>query len=358
MQNRVWAEIHASAAQHNLHVVRKLAPNAKIMAVFKADAYGHGHRFIFSVLGSAVDAIAVATMEEGVRIRQLGAKRPIICLSGLIDSSQLRLCTEHDITPTFYHAEQLQWLKAYSGQVADCWVKINTGMNRLGFELSQVNNAVKQATEHTLGEVGIMSHFANADAPNDPHNAFQLSQFIDATREFDGLRYSMANSAAVLSMPESHYDWIRPGVMLYGASPFANKTAKDLGLKAVMHLKSSVISIHKINAGERIGYGGIWTPSQTTRVGIISAGYADGYPRDVDKQAYVLIRDQQAPIIGRVSMDTLAVDLSVVQGCEFGDDVELWGEDLSVDLVAKWAGTISHELLCRVGPRVTRVDVD
>ncbi|MFT5259714.1 MAG: alanine racemase [Saprospiraceae bacterium] len=358
MQHRVWAEIHASAAKHNLAAVKKLTPSAKLMAVLKADAYGHGQQFMANTFDNGIDAIAIATIEEGVRLRELGCIQPIVCLSGLIDPTQLALCTLHNITPTFYQPEQLQWLAAYEGEIKDSWVKINTGMNRLGFEIDQVDAVVKQVTASCSGTVGIMSHFANADTPDDPHNDYQISRFTSAIKPFSDAAFSMANSAAVLKLPHSHYDWVRPGVVLYGASPFAEHTAGDLGLRAVMYLKSSLISCYSISEDDRVGYGGIWAAKDTTRIGVVSAGYADGYPRNVSDEAYVLINQQSAPIIGRVSMDTLAVDLSSLDDCKTGDDVELWGEQLSVDTVAKWAGTIGYELLCKVGQRVARINID
>lgn len=357
MQHRVWAEIHASAIRHNVQTLRQTANSANIMAVLKADAYGHGQHVVADIIREAADSIAIATLEEGERLREQGCTLPIVCLSGLIDAQQLDRYKYSHITPTFYHKEQLAWLEGAAEKFPAAWVKINTGMNRLGFALDEVSEAIDTVQQYCDSPVALMSHFANADQPDDAHNALQLARFIKLSKSQPASACSMANSAALLSNEESHFDWVRPGVALYGASPFADRSAKSLNLQAAMQLKSSLMSIYTVNAGERIGYGGVWQAYKKTRVGIVSAGYADGYPRNICAEAYLMVSGNKAPIIGRVSMDTLAIDLSGVERCEFAQDVELWGEQLSVDTVASWAGTIGYDLLCKVGQRVPRVNI-
>ena len=223
MQHRVWAEIHADALRHNIQTLKQTTRTAKIMAVLKADAYGHGQHFVADVLKNTVDSIAIATLEEGERLRQLGCTLPIVCLSGLIDAKQLDRYSANNITPTFYHNEQLSWLSGRSAKFSAAWVKVNTGMNRLGFELQDAAAAIDTVQQYCASSVGLMSHFANADEPDDSHNQLQLSRFNALRQTQPNADCSLANSAALLSNPSSHFNWVRPGVALYGASPFSRQ---------------------------------------------------------------------------------------------------------------------------------------
>ena len=349
---RAIARIDLTALQHNLQRVRDSAPDSKVMAAIKSEGYGHGALQVANALVDA-DALAVAHYEEAMQLRWAGEQRPIVLLGGVLDQEELLGAVEHRLQVVVHDETQLQMLEALDAVFrVSVWVKLDTGMHRLGFAHEQAG-AIElrlEALEH-VDVLGWMSHFACADEPDNPLNAQQQVRFDSAVQGFDSEK-SLANSAAILSRPDSHYDWVRPGIMLYGSSPMAAGVASDHDLQAVMTLESALISVHDIPAGGSIGYGQTWTCPEDMKVGVIGIGYGDGYPRHAPSGTPVYINGKTVPTIGRVSMDMVCVDLRTLEEADVGDAVELWGRHISVDEVARAAGTISYELFCRLTSRV------
>ncbi len=350
-QYRAWAEFDRAALVNNVNRAR-LNSNAAVMAVVKANAYGHGVKFTATALAPHVDAFAIATVEEGVELRALFPDKPITCLSGFHQASHIKQLKSHRITPVVFNYTQIEWLEKGVRLARPVWLKIDTGMGRLGFRPDELQAAVWRLQKVGC-EVSLMSHFASADTPDAPQNAAQQAAFLAALGEVK--QRSFANSAALLSRPQDHYDMIRPGIMLYGSSPLVDQTAASLGLQPVMHLYAKLLDVKRLKKGQPVGYGATWQAQHDTRIGIVSIGYADGYPRSVSDQAEVAIDGKRYPVIGRVSMDTMAIQLDQDGVMPIGTAVELWGEHISIDEVAVWANTISYELLCKITPRVERI---
>lgn len=351
------ARIDLAALQYNFERIKQLAPNSRVMSVIKANAYGHGAIQVAEALQKS-DAFAVARLSDGVQLRASGIRQPIVVLEGVMSVTDLEVAAENTLSIVFHHPLQLELLKTATLQrpLSFCWLMLETGMHRLGLPVETISDALHVlSTSHNIsGNIGLMSHFANSDLVEDPRNQQQLNKLMSCAEQHD-LEVSMANSAAILSMTTSHKGWIRPGLMLYGASPFADKTASELDLKPVMLLTSNLIAIQHIEAGDQVGYGGIWTAKKAGRIGIVSIGYADGYSRQLSDVGMVVINNQKATILGRVSMDMIAVDLTNLDPVTIGDEVILWGTDLlTVDDVALAAKTISYELFCQLSERVTR----
>lgn len=348
------AVIDLNAVQHNLACVRRLAPHSKVMSVIKADAYGHGVKAIAKALADS-DAFAVARLSEGISLREQGFHQAIVLLEGVHSLAEMQLAAEHQLSPVIHQAIHIDWLRDCQ-TLPFCWLMLETGMHRLGLPQTVIREAVEQL--QTLpayaGALGLMSHFANSDLLGDVRNQNQLSAMTKLATE-TGLPVCMANSAAVLSLPESHADWVRPGLMLYGISPFADKTGHDLGLKPAMRLSSILIATQLLKAGDEVGYGGEWTAKRACRMGVISIGYGDGFSRHLSNTGQVLIRGKMLPVIGRVSMDTICVLLDDCPDAQTGDEVLLWGhEDLSVESQALRADTIPYELTTVLAGRVDR----
>jgi len=346
------ARINLQALQHNFSRVRALAPDSKIMAIIKANAYGHGLVPVAQALRGR-DAFGVACLEEAISLREAGFDRRIVLLEGLFGADDLALIHGYRLDVVIHHVSQVEMLEQdrLAGPL-DVWLKIDTGMHRLGFAPDQVA-AVSKRLERLPqpGCVRYMSHFACADEPDNPATQIQLDRFEEACAGFRGER-SLANSAAVLAWPASHCDWVRPGIMLYGSSPLPGRTAQDLGLQPVMTLATRLIAVKPCNTGAAIGYGGDWTCPEDMPVGVAAMGYGDGYPRHAAAGMPVLVSGKRCALIGRVSMDMICIDLRTQPDAKVGDEVILWGEGLPVDEVAQQAGTISYELLCGVGSRV------
>lgn len=364
---RARALIDCAALHHNLDVVRQLAPGCKIMAVVKSDAYGHGMQRITNEIATRVDAFAVATLQEGIDCR-LANPSPLIritVLSGLQQADALEVYQQHQLTPVAHTATHVEWLTKYRGAPLSLWLKLDTGMSRLGIAPQQVEKAIaKLRANESIKEIDLMSHFANADSEEDDFTTKQLDCFQQYTDQYaeqhsgqDSLERSIANSAAIMAHPKTHFQWVRPGIMLYGASPLLGRQATELNLKPVMQLESQLIAIKEVAAGQPIGYGGTFVASSTMRIGIVGLGYGDGYPWAIDSAAEVLIDAKRVPIVGRVAMDMLTVDLTKCETVEVGSKVVLWGDGLGVEEVANWAGTISYELLCKINARVPRIAI-
>ncbi len=352
---RAWAVIDLQALHHNISIVRKLAPHSRIIAVIKADAYGHGLPAITESICRQVDGFAVATLSEGILCRQVQDCRPIVVLSEFWRASQLADFERYDMQPVIHGRQQAGWLQAWSGKPLTVWVKCDTGMNRLGIPGRQLAKicASLQALE-SIQTVRVMSHLANADIPDDRYTDRQLETFESAC---SSLRYekSLANSAGIMRWKDTRKDWIRPGLMLYGVSPFMDWETDNVDLRPVMQLKARLISVKPVDENQPIGYGGFYRTRRPSRIGIAALGYGDGYPRNVDAGGCVLIHGRRAPVAGRVSMDMIAVDVTDHETAEVGDEVTLWGDGLPVEEVAGWAQTIPYELLSKVTPRIPRI---
>jgi alanine racemase len=350
----VSATIDSNALRHNLNVVRQWAPKARVMAVIKANAYGHGLVAVARALDSA-DAFAVARVDEGLTLRAAGIKTPTVLLEGVFDGEQLHAAAAAGFQLVVHAQEQIELLrKAAAGTSFKVWLKLDSGMNRLGFKGEQF--AAAHAALSALGAVqvpvNLFTHLASADAPDDSTTADQLARFDAATRFLPGER-SIANSAGMLSFSEAQADWVRPGLLLYGVSPIEGAIGADYGLKPVMTLQAQVIALKDLMVGERVGYGGRWTASRPTRLAVAAVGYGDGYPRSLGTGAPVLVNGERAGLVGRVSMDMIGIDVTDLRRAPaLGDPVVLWGVGLPVEEIAVWADTIPYELLCGISQRV------
>jgi alanine racemase len=350
----VSATIDTGALRQNLSVVRQWAPKSRVMAVIKANAYGHGLVAVARALESA-DAFAVARVDEGLMLRAAGIATPTVLLEGVFDRGQLDAAADAGFELVVHTAEQIELLReAMPRATFKVWLKLDSGMNRLGFKGGEFDAAHKALS--VLGSVrapvNLFTHLASADDPELPTTADQLALFAAATRSLPGER-SIANSAGMLSYSEAQADWVRPGLLLYGVSPIAGAIGADYGLKAVMTLRSHVIAVKDLVPGERVGYGGAWTAARPTRLAVAAVGYGDGYPRSLDAGTPVLVNGERAPLAGRVSMDMIGIDVTDLrQAPRLGDPVVLWGEGLPVEEIAVWANTIPYELLCGISQRV------
>jgi alanine racemase len=352
MPRPIAARIDLSALEHNLQVARRNT-SARVMAVIKADAYGHGLLRCAEALRPA-DGLAVLDIGDALRLRGTGYRQTILMLEGCFTPDDLPLMVEHDLACVIHSPHQLAMLDACPNRKAiSAWLKVNTGMNRLGFPLNEVAAVMEKLKSHpAVRDITLMTHFASADG--EPGVSAELERFNQVAAPYRVAR-SLANSAALLRHLQTHGDWVRPGIMLYGASPFENISAEKLGLKPVMTLTSEIIAAHELKAGECIGYGASFCADSTMRIGTVACGYADGYPRHASTGTPALVDGQRTRTLGRVSMDMLCVDLNHIPQADVGSKVTLWGKGLSVDEVARAAGTIGYELLCAVAARVPRI---
>jgi len=351
------AVLNTGALQHNLGIVRQYAPAAKISAVIKANAYGHG--LLRTARGlQNVDALAVARVEEGVSLRNADIAKRIIVLEGFTCSDELTALLHYQLEAVVHCQQQLQMLEQQALQNRlRVWLKLDTGMNRLGFKTAEfaAGYARLMTTPGIEKPVNIMTHLANADNVQDGKTQQQLALFRQSAADLPG-ESSIANSAGILAWPMSIAEWVRPGIMLFGVSPFAANIGADFGLQPVMNLYSRLIAVKSIARGESVGYGGQWLSAKATRLGIVAIGYGDGYPRQVASGTPVLVKGVRVPLVGRVSMDMISVDLTAVPEAKSGDPVTLWGEGLAVEEIARHAGTIPYTLLCGITQRVKIVE--
>ncbi len=352
------AVIDLAALHHNLERVRAAAPGSRILAVVKANAYGHGLLRIAKALEGAADALAVARVGEGLSLRRAGIACPIVVLEGGAGPRELDLAVAHRLELVVHHPAQLAQLQQYkAGTPLVCWLKIDTGMHRLGFSPASAVAAYQAlaACRAVSGRPRLMTHFANADDPADPATSAQWRCFQELTAVLDA-EASAANSGAILGWPETHAEWVRPGIMLYGVSPFLKGRAEACGLRPVMSLQSRLIAVNGYRKGDAIGYGGSWVCPEDMVVGVLSIGYGDGYPRHVPPGTPVLLKGRRVPLIGRVSMDMITLDLRGLPDAQVGDPAVLWGAGLPVEEIAAAAGTIPYQLLCGVTARVDFVE--
>jgi alanine racemase len=350
MPRPIRATISAGALAHNLRAARALAGQAKLWAVVKANGYGHGLERTARAL-EAADGFAVLDFQEAARLRLAKVEKPILMLEGIFESQDIALLGKYSLTPVIHHAEQVEMLRrSPPAAPIDVYVKVNSGMNRLGFTVDNLRASVHALREMPqVRQLTMMSHFADADGASGIRA--QLDWFGELTKDFPAPR-SLANSAALIRFPEARGDWARPGIMLYGCSPFSDQSAETLGLRPAMTLSSEIIATQHLQPGERIGYGFSYEAVGEMTIGIVACGYADGYPRHAPAGTPVLVGGQRARIVGRVSMDMITVDISDIENAYVGSPVTLWGEGLSADEVAASAGTLSYELLCALAPRV------
>jgi len=346
----IYASIDQGAFRHNLNIVRSLAPLSKVMAVVKANGYGHGLLAAAQGLAEA-EGFAVLGLEEALFLRDAGFNQTILMLEGVFQAEELQEVSHADISIVVHHNEQIAMLEnAVLERPVAVFAKMNNGMNRLGFRPEHYAQAVMRlAGCANVAQITLMTHFATAD--EHPGVDEPLKLFRQATQ---GMHYpvSLANSAAIFRHPETHAEWIRSGIMLYGASAVVGAPAQSYQLRPVMTLSSEIIAVQDILPGESVGYGNRFTAARNTRVGIVACGYADGYPRHAPNGTPVMVAGQLTQTIGRVSMDMLFVDLTDIAGSGVGSPVELWGKQLPVDMVAEKAGTIGYELLCALSSRV------
>ncbi|MBS1199324.1 MAG: alanine racemase [Proteobacteria bacterium] len=349
----VRAIVDTAALRHNLERVRATAPGSKVLAVIKANAYGHGIVPTAVALAGA-DGFAVARLEEGIALRAAGLRHRVLLLEGVFAPEQLRLAAHHDFDIMVHEPEQLALLEALpAARPYRVWLKVDTGMNRLGFKPGQVRQAIErlQACPAAAKPVTLVTHLANADDRDDAATTEQVALFERLVEGVPGER-SIANSAGLIGFPAARGGWVRPGLMLYGVSPFADGTGESLGLRPAMTLATRVIAVKQVEAGERVGYGGVWRASRPSRLAIAAGGYGDGYPRNTAAGTQVLVAGRRATLAGRVSMDMIAVDVTDLPSVSVGEEVVLWGPGVPVEDVARAAGTIPYELICGVSQRV------
>ncbi|MBU6405228.1 MAG: alanine racemase [Proteobacteria bacterium] len=357
MSRLAVASIDLAALTANLARLRALAAPARLMAVVKADGYGHGLERVARALAGA-DAFGVAAIADGQRLRAAGHAERIVVLSGPDAPGDLAELRRLDLDAVIHHPSQLEWLEAEAGGAPlRVWLKVDSGMHRLGFApqcVAEVHARLARLPQ-VHPEIVLMTHFAASDEFGNALTAQQIETFAAATRGLPGPR-SLSNSAALLGWPAARGDWVRAGGLLYGLSVVAGKTGRDHGVTPAMRLATRLIAVNQVAAGEPIGYAGSWRCPEDMPVGIAAIGYGDGYPRSAPSGTPVLLREREVALIGRVSMDLLALDLRSVPGARVGDEVVLWGPELPVEHVAAAAGTISYELTCGVTRRVLFVE--
>lgn len=359
MPRPLVATINIAALRHNLGVAKRCAPNSKVLAVVKANAYGHGLERSMRGFAEA-DGLGLIEVDNAARLRQLGWQKRIVLLEGFFDQSDLSALIEHRLDTVVHCIEQIEMLE--SAQLDDrlnVHLKINSGMNRLGFLPAACKAAYQRLRAlSTVQNISFLTHFANAeDAGNLRVSlAQQVQRFQTAVEGLPGER-CLSNSAADLMHPECAADWVRPGVMLYGGTP-ANTTAEAFGLKPAMTLGSEIIGIQHIVAGDAVGYGSSFVADKAMMIGVVACGYADGYPRHAPSGTPVVVDGIRTRMVGRVSMDMITVDLTPIAHARVGSKVVLWGNDLPIDEVANAAGTVGYELMCAIAPRVQIAECD
>jgi alanine racemase len=348
------AIVRLDAIQHNLEVARRFAPASKIMAVIKANAYGHGAIEVARALQAAVPAFAVAFFDEAVHLRDAGISQPILVLQGTTGAADVAEAAAKDFWLMLHNQQQVdRVLCSNTALPVRAWIKLDTGMHRLGLDAAELERvfAALSASANVQQDMVLCSHLACADDPGHPMTLQQVSQLRSYAAKYS-LPISIANSAAIMCWPESHADWNRPGYMLYGNSPLGSFGGDSAGLIPAMTMTSRIISMRQLAPGDGTGYGLDWVAEKPSKLGMISMGYADGYPRHAPNGTPVLVNGQCVPLAGRVSMDMISVDLTGLEHVEVGDTAELWGENLSVNEVAACAGTIAYEILAGLTGRV------
>ncbi|WP_371186821.1 alanine racemase [Thalassotalea maritima] len=352
-QHTATATIHRQALSHNYQRIKSMAPGSKVLAVLKANAYGHGLVRIAKSLPQA-DAFGVARIDEALELRQGGVVKPIVLLEGFFELDHLPILAANNLQTIVHNRQQLEALEqAQLTESIKVWLKVDTGMHRLGVEPSEFAEFYQRLKQcsNVQDNILLMSHLGCADDLQMVNTTEQVALFEQLTGHLADEK-SLANSAGICAWPHSHYQWVRPGLMLYGIDPLVANHDKTLDLQPVMTLHASLIAKRHIKAGDSVGYGATWQAKQDTCIGVVSIGYGDGYPRHAPTGTPVLVNGRKVSIVGRVSMDMITVDLGADAKDNIGDYVELWGASLNVNEVAKWATTIPYELLCNISKRV------
>jgi alanine racemase len=351
------ALIDHAALGHNLQRARTVAPHSRIWAVLKADAYGHGLERVARALSSS-DGFAVARIDEAIRLKHAGFLQPILITGGCYSLEELQLAAQHTFEVVLHQRQQVELLDSLTRQQSlICWLKVDTGMHRLGFPPEEIEAIAERLSGHAaVRQLNLMTHLANADDRADETSRRQISSF-DAIASHHFTHRSIANSAGLLGFETAHREWVRPGIMLYGVSPFAGGRGEQEALRPVMTLRSRVISVKQCRQGDPIGYGGSFRCPEAMPVAVIAAGYGDGYPRHAVNGTPVLVAGRRLPLAGRVSMDLISVDARDYPQVQVGDEAILWGTGLPVEEIAERAGTIAYELVCGVTRRVEFIDL-
>lgn len=339
---------------HNLEVIKNASKNREIMAMIKANAYGHGLRSTALRLDGKVYSFGVASVDEGLALRKVGIKGPVTLMSGAFEAEDISLASENDFELIFHNFEQINWLNNASiTKPIKAWIKVNTGMGRLGFSENlayEVHNSLSQSTK-LVKPIGIISHLACADEPINPMNQIQIDNFRNFSKDFSGPK-SLCNSAGIFIFEDDLYDIVRPGIALYGISPILGKTASEFGLKPVMTLRTGLVAVTNRDANSYIGYGSRFSCPENMPVGVIAIGYGDGYPRSARDGTPVLVNGVKCQIAGRVSMDMITIDLRNCPDAKVGDPVVLWGDGLPIEEVAKHTDNVPYDIICGVQQRV------
>ncbi len=356
MTRPLRATIDLPALRGNFAVARQRASDANLWAVIKANAYGHGLLRVAETLEDLADGFALLDLDDAVALREAGFRQPLLLLEGFFEADELPLYAAYGLTPVVHTLEQVEMLAGAALPARlPVYIKLNTGMNRLGLSAEEFHPALTALqTTSCVAAITLMTHFADADQERGIE--WQMAGFEESTRGCDD-PVSLANSAALLRFPVTCRGWARPGIMLYGSSPFPqDESAESLGLRPVMTLSSRLITVQELDAGDRVGYGGTFTADRPMRIGVVACGYADGYPRHAPSGTPMLVEGRRTRTVGRVSMDMITVDLEGIPDAGIGSPVVLWGEGLPVDEVAAAAGTVSYELLCALTPRVPIIE--
>lgn len=350
MTRPLVANIDWHALRSNINLAKQKVDQGNVMAVVKANAYGHGVKDVIDAFDD-VDAFAVSSIDEAVSLREATAK-PVVLLEGPFSRGEVDVIVGKRFSPVLHACEQVEWMVHGAAGKARVWIKLDTGMNRLGFAGGDAEHTISRLEAAGIEVIGVMSHLSNADAPADPFTDEQYDRFRKLA--IAGKHVSISNSAGILRGMSLFREYIRPGIMLYGVSPFATTSAPEIGLKPVMNLTSEVIAVRECVAGQRIGYGNETVCTSNMRIGVIACGYADGYPRQAQPGTPVLVDGRRAALIGRVCMDMMLVDITDVPDAGVGSHAVLWGKDLPVERVAACASTIANDLLSGITARVPR----
>ena len=354
MSRAATAVLSTENLLHNLAVIKQNAANTKVIAMIKANAYGHGLRSTGIRLEKHVYSLGVSSIDEALALRKVGVKAPITLVEGVFEPDELLVASCQNFHVVFHEVRQVKWLLQSALPVPlKIWLKVDSGMGRLGFypeDLDKIYQLLLKS-DNVAKEINLLSHLACADEPKHGLNQQQISLFDQVAKDFKGLK-SLANSAAIFGLPITHYDVVRPGIALYGVSPFPHLSAADLGLKPVMTLQTRLISVRNLRKGSSIGYGGRFTCPTEMPVGVIAMGYGDGYPRTARDGTPILVNNIRCQIVGRVSMDMITIDLRACPEAKAGDPVTLWGENLPVEEVSVFTSHIPYDLLCAIQSRV------
>ena len=354
MSRTAFAILSTENLLHNIGVIRSYAPHAKLVAMVKANAYGHGLRSASLKMQNSVDMLGVSSIDEALALRKVGIKIPILLAEGVFEPRELVIAAAEKFVVAFHTPVQIEWLRTtLMPRPIHAWLKINTGLGRLGFSIQDAHTAYNALCNHASiqNPLTIMSHFACADVPEHPLNTTQRAQFNALISRMPG-RYSMCNSAATFTMPDMQYNYVRPGISVYGISPFADRSAESLGLKPVMTMRSTLIAVTMMPKGSSLGYGARYTCPENMPVGVVAFGYGDGYPITAQDGTPIIVNNKRCALVGRVSMDMLMVDLRNCPDAMVGSQVILWGDGLPLEEIVPHTNTIPWEILTSVQHRV------